>query len=97
MDNVGSLSTIKPDKMDKRSKLLQRIKPAAVESHGTECETRIRDAFAMAVNTRSYNHVIPGLTGGDGEFETMGNEIPIFRDEEHQLSAPNGIDSPRGI
>src|SRR5437899_108045 len=96
MDNVGGLSTIKPDKMHKRAKLFQGIKPAAVESHRMERETGIRDAFAMPVDTRSHNHVIPGLTGGDGEFEPMRNEIPILRDEEHQLSAPNGTDSPRG-
>jgi len=51
----------------------------------------------MAIDTRGYNHVILGLTGGDREFEPMGNEIPIFRDEKHQLSATNGTDSPRGI
>src|SRR5258708_242877 len=97
MDNVGSLSTIKPDKMHKRAKLFQGIEPTAVESHRAEREAGVRDAFAIPVDTRRHNHFIAGLTGGDREFEPMRNEIPILRDEEHQLSAPNGIDRPRGI
>ena len=71
MDNVRSLSTIKLDKLQKRAKLFQGIKPVTVESHRTERETRIRDAFAVPIDTRSHYHVIPGLTGGDGEFEPM--------------------------
>jgi hypothetical protein len=71
MDNVGSLSTIKPDKMHKRAKLFQGIKPAAVESYRAKRETRVRDAFGMPIDTGCHNHVIPGLTRGYGELEPM--------------------------
>jgi hypothetical protein len=97
MNKIGSLSTIEPDKIHQRAKLFQGIEPASVESHRAEREARIRDAFAMPINASRHDHVIPGLAGGDGEFEPMRNEIPIFRDKEHELSAPTGINGPCGI
>jgi hypothetical protein len=71
MDNIGSLSTIKPDKLQKRAELLQGIKPAPVESYRAKCETRVRDAFAMSIDTSRHHDVISGPTRGDGELEPM--------------------------
>jgi hypothetical protein len=71
MDNVRGLSTINPDKLHKRAKLFQGIESAAVERYRSKRETRIRDAFAMLIDTSRHYHVIPGMTGGDGEFEPM--------------------------
>ena len=97
MDNIGRFSTIEPDKLHQRTDLLQKIGPGPVESHRAERESRVGDALAMLVDTRRHHDFIAGPAGGDGEFEPVRNEIPVLRDDEHQLSAPCRIGGLRRL